>query len=74
MKVRLLTEEQKNKLYGELVQINWYFSPIRDVNGNWIISEQETEGSSFPENDWVKSLPQIDWTSHYIPLSGETIN
>ncbi len=61
IKVKLLTEEQKNKLHGELVELNWYFYPVKDCNDNWIISLHEVESSSFDKNSWVKSLPEIDW-------------
>lgn len=72
MKVRLLTEEQKNDLIGKLVQTDWYFFPVRDINGNWVISEQEAMSCTYPELYWVRVLPEIDWTSHYIPITGTT--
>lgn len=57
----LLTEQERNKLLGQLVQPNWYFNPIQDCNSNWIISQEEIDSSIYPENEWIKSLPKIEW-------------
>jgi hypothetical protein len=73
MKVGLLTETQKNTLVGEMVAPDWYFYPIQDFDGNWVISTQEMEGSEFPEFDWIKSLPLIDWVPPIV-VSGDTEN
>jgi hypothetical protein len=35
-----------------------YFNPIKDADGNWIISTQEVEQCSI---DWVKALPLIEY-------------
>jgi len=56
MNVAIITETQKNSLIGELVQPDWYFNPVQDCDGNWIISEQEIQSSIYPQNDWIKSL------------------
>jgi hypothetical protein len=61
MKVVLLTEPEKNSLVGELVQQDWYFYPVQDCNGNWIISTEEVDNSIYPQHDWIKSMPLIDW-------------
>ena len=61
MKVVLLTIPEKNSLVGQLVQLNWYFNPVQDCIGNWIISTEEVENSIYPEHDWIKSMPLIDW-------------
>jgi hypothetical protein len=61
MKVVLLTEPEKNSLVGQLVQPNWYFNPVLDCNNNWIISTEEVESSIYPEHEWIKSMPLIDW-------------
>jgi hypothetical protein len=72
MKVVLLTEPEKNSLVGELVQPDWYFNPIQDCNGDWIISTQEVDSSIYPQHEWIKSMPLIDWCGDYIPPSGIT--
>lgn len=61
MKVVLLTTPEKNSLVGQLVQLNWYFNPVQDCIGNWIISTEEVENSIYPEHEWIKSMPLIDW-------------
>lgn len=75
MKVGLLTLIQKDTLVGEMVAPDWYFYPIQDgtPEQNWVISTQEMEASEFPEFDWVKTLPLIDWVPPVI-VSGETAN
>jgi hypothetical protein len=73
MKVGLLTITQKENLNGQLVQVNWYFYPVQDCNTNWIISTEEIDNSIYPQNDWVKTLPLIDWCEP-IPVSGSTEN
>jgi hypothetical protein len=70
MKVGILTETEKNSLVGQLVESGWYFNPVLDCDGNWIISTQEMDNSIYPQNDWVKSLPLIEWCSP--PPSGIT--
>lgn len=75
MKVGILTITEKESLIGQLVQPDWYFYPVQDCNNDWIISTQEIDGSIYPQNEWVKSLPLIDWCEP-IPIpppSGSTI-
>lgn len=73
MKVGILTTTEKESLDGQLVQEDWYFNPVLDCNNDWIISTQEIDGSIYPQNEWVKSLPLIDWCPP-IPVSGSTMN
>lgn len=70
--VAIITEIEKDYLENELVQPNWYFNPIQDCNGNWIITEQEIQASIYSENDWIKSLTLIDWCQPIPPISGTT--
>ena len=56
MKVVLLTEPEKDSLVGELVQPDWYFNPVLDCNGNWIISTQEVDNSIYSQHEWIKSM------------------
>jgi hypothetical protein len=72
MKVSIITTQQKDSLIGQLVEPDWYFNPVLDCNDNLIISSQEIDGSIYPQNDWVKTLPLIDWCGPYIPPSGTT--
>jgi hypothetical protein len=73
MKAGILTITQKESLEGQLVQPDWYFYPVLDCNADWIISTQEIDGSIYPQNEWVKTLPLIDWCEP-IPVSGSTEN
>ena len=74
MKVGILTITEKESLDGQSVQIDWDFNPIQDCNNDWIISTQEIEGSIYPQNEWVKTLPLIDWCVPLPPPSGSTEN
>lgn len=67
MLVGLLTNQQKDFLVGQLVQHDWYFNPVQDSNGNWIISTEEMEAAMYFEDNWVKNLPLIEWTGPYVP-------
>lgn len=66
MLVRELTVEQKDQLVGK----QWgdkgqFFNPIQDVNGKWIISNEEVWGCSLNQariigcESWLLSLPEI---------------
>lgn len=71
--VAIITEIEKDYLQNELVQPDWYFNPVLDCNNNWIISSQEIEASIYPENEWIKLLPLIDWCQPPLPpISGTT--
>jgi hypothetical protein len=72
MKVGLLTIPQKDSLVNQLYTNDSYFNPIQDSNADWIISTQEMDFCTVTEFLWVKTLPLIDWTGPYIPVSGST--
>lgn len=76
MKVGLLTITQKESLDGQMVQQDWYFNPVLDCDTNWIISTQEIDASIYPQNDFVKTIPLIDWCqpTPIPPPSGSTMN
>jgi len=74
MKVGILTTIEKETLDGQLVEPNWYFNPVLDCNADWIISTQEIDGSIYPQNEWVKTIPLIDWCAPLPPPSGSTMN
>ena len=58
IEVYLLTQEQADSIKGvEFVPDN-LFNPIQDVDGNWIISQEEVSQCNI---DWVKELPQIEY-------------
>jgi hypothetical protein len=58
IQVYQLTSEQQEQLIGvEFIPDN-LFNPIQDIDGNWIITEEEVSQSTI---GWVKELPQIDY-------------
>jgi hypothetical protein len=58
MTVYLLTPDQADSLRGVEFMPDNYFNPIQDINGNWIITEQEVSQTSI---EWVKDLPEIEY-------------
>jgi hypothetical protein len=61
MEVAILTIEQKESLVGQQYTTDSYFNPIQDLNNNWIISQEEMNGCTNEEFQWVKTLPLIDY-------------
>ena len=58
IEVYLLAQEQADSLIGvEFIPDN-LFNPIQDIDGNWIITEEEVSQSTI---DWVKELPKIEY-------------
>jgi hypothetical protein len=70
--VGLLSLIEKEAVEGKLYTNDSYFNPIQDTNANWIISTQEIDYCNNPDYLWVKTLPLIEWTGYYIPISGTT--
>lgn len=63
MIVGLLTIEQKDQLVGVELQYEWYFNPVQDGNGDWIITTVEIDNNTNPDVMWVKDLPLIEYIS-----------
>lgn len=59
MKVRQLTQEQKDLLVGQTWDGVQYFNPTLDANGNWFISNEEVNGCTTIA--WLFTLPEIDY-------------
>lgn len=57
MTVRLLNIEQYNLIAGKEYVTDMRFNPVKDADGNWIISEEEA--SQAIDFEWVKELPRI---------------
>ena len=66
MKVRKLTEEQKNLLVGQTFDTIQYFNPVLDADGNWFISNEEfnyltlVRANEIGVVSWWFALPEID--------------
>jgi len=61
MIVALLDINQKDLLIGQKYNEDSYFNPVQDADLNWIISTQEIEQNIYPEFDWIKNLPLIEF-------------
>ena len=62
--VAILTQEQKDLLIGQKYNEESFFNPVQDGAGNWIISDEEIQYNIYPQFDWIKTLPMIE----YIPV------
>ena len=72
MMVGLLTESEKNLLFGQQFAADSYFNPVQDNDDNWIISQEEMSGCLNSEFMWVKDLPLIEFVAKVIdsPIVG----
>lgn len=55
--VAILTIAQKNSLLGVKYDGVQYFNPVQDINGDWVISEEEINNCTHETCIWVKTLP-----------------
>jgi hypothetical protein len=72
MKVRKLTEQQKNQLIGKTYDGTQFFNPVQDVDGNWVISNEEVDKClDLTEIGFIQFLPEINYNPKFsiIPLS-----
>jgi hypothetical protein len=60
MKVRKLTEEQKNLLVGQTFDNIQYFNPVLDADNQWFVSIEEVYGCNKPEFQWLKNCELIE--------------
>jgi hypothetical protein len=69
MNVYKLTEEQKDQLVGQKWDIDTFFNPTQDADGNWFISEEEVNGCTHQvTNEWIHELPLIPYNPVIIEL------
>jgi hypothetical protein len=62
MKVKQLTEQQKDLLVGRTYDGVQFFNPTQDANGNWFISNEEVnQCSNVTGIEFIQSLPEIDY-------------
>ena len=62
MKVRQLTEEQKDQLIGKTYDGVSFFNPTQDADGNWFISNEEVNGCvELTGIEFIQTLPEIDY-------------
>jgi hypothetical protein len=60
MKVVILTEQQKDQLFDQMVTDTWYYSVYQDADDNWVTSANERDGTVKPEFMWIKDLPSVE--------------
>lgn len=65
--VAILTIEQKDSLIGMKYDGVQYFSPTQDINGDWIISEEEINQCRHEPCSWVKDLTLSEFAGAAIP-------
>ncbi len=64
--VGLLTELQKDSLIGQEFAPDSYFNPVQDNDDNWIISQEEMNGCTNVNFQWVKNLSLIEFVPKVI--------
>jgi hypothetical protein len=69
MKVRQLTNEQKDLLVGQTYDGVQFFNPTQDADGMWFISNEEVNGCTHENGafEWIHELPSME----YNPLINE---
>ena len=60
MQVVILTEQQKDQLFDQMVTDSWYYSVYQDADNNWVTSAAERDGTIKPEFMWIKDLPSVE--------------
>lgn len=61
-RVGIITEEQAVMLTGESYdKYGSSFSPVQDVNDNWVISQVEIESNMNAQFSWVNSIPLVEY-------------
>jgi hypothetical protein len=65
--VRLLTPTQAESLRFKQYKPSCLFNPIQDMNGNWVISNEEVYQCINPTVVWINELPLIDWIAPIEP-------
>ncbi|MBF6607135.1 MAG: hypothetical protein ITG00_00155 [Flavobacterium sp.] len=57
MNVAKITAAKADEIRGQEIFGHWYFEPIQDINGNWIVSMHEA--THLPINDFEV----IEWVA-----------
>jgi hypothetical protein len=60
-KVGLLDQEEKEALQGEKYDLNKFFTPEEDADGNWVLSINQIKNNKNINFWWLKYLPLIDY-------------
>ena len=54
--IAIITQEQRDSIFGQKLDGVTYFNPQLDYNGKWYISSEEIEQTTDPNFLWVKDL------------------
>ena len=60
-KVGLLAEDEKEALEGEKYDLNNFFTPEEDLDGNWVLPINQIKNNKNINFWWVSHLPLIDY-------------
>jgi hypothetical protein len=60
-KVGLLDQEEKEALEGEKYDLNNFFTPEQDADGNWVLPLNQIKNNKNINFWWVRYLPLIDY-------------
>ena len=58
--VKIPTIELKDSLIGQTWDGVTFFNPTQDADGNWFVSQEESNGCNKPEFQWLKSCELIE--------------
>jgi len=60
-KVGLLDQDEKEALEGEKYNLDKFFTPEEDLDGNWVLPMDQIKNNKNINFWWVKYLPLIDY-------------
>ena len=60
-KVGLLDQDEKEALEGEKYDLNNFFTPEQDLDGNWVLPINQIQNNKNIDFWWVSHLPLIDY-------------
>jgi hypothetical protein len=60
-KVGLLDQDEKEALEGEKYDLNNFFTPEQDLDGNWVLPLNQIQNNKNINFWWVSHLPLIDY-------------
>ena len=67
IQVGLLTQVQKDEVWGQQYMDDSYMYPIQDADDNWIMSQEVMNQCVNPDYLWVKDLDMIPYEPRPVP-------
>jgi len=68
MMMARLNAGQERMLRAKPFARDSFFNPVKDRDGNWVISMEEVQQCTNPQFSWVKTLPLIPWNPPPVDL------